>query len=259
VTERYRLGAWLDACFGVLRLRRSGPAGMVPGMTSTRTEKRASGGTAGTIDTRERIKRVASEHYVLYGNDAFNFGAIADEIGITRANIHHHFGSKSKLVAELVRDLTGDAEQRIRHLWARPGVAFSRRLDEQLDDLRTFYKRFHPRRGERNVWSPLARIRLDLATLDSTAAGALERINKVYDESLRFALQEAIASGELIATTPVDDLARLLRATLLSSPPITQDSGNFAEIEQLFAALGRTIVAAWGGTGAARRHPGKVG
>ena len=219
---------------------------------SNKAEKRA-GAAAPGGDTRERIKRVASEHYVLYGNDAFNFGDIADEIGITRANIHHHFGSKRKLVAELVRDLAGDAEQRIRHHWARPGVAFAQRLDEQLDDLRTFYKRFHPKRGDRNVWSPLARIRLDLSSLDSAATNTLERINKVYDESLRLALKEAIMSGELLATTPVDDVARLLRVTFLSSPPITQDSGSFAEIEQLFAALGRTIVAAWGGTRVARR------
>ena len=226
-------------------------------MNSTRAEKKTA--ATGTGDTRDRIKRVASEHYVLVGNDAFNFGDIADAIGITRANIHHHFGSKRKLVTELVSDLSQDAEQRIRHHWARPGVAFARRLDEQLDDLRTFYKRFHPKRGDRNVWSPLARVRLDLSALDSTAVNTLERINKVYDESLRFALKEAVASGELVASTPVDDLARLLRVTFLSSPPITQDSGSFAEIEQLFAALGRTIAAAWGGTKAARAQRIKAG
>jgi len=217
-------------------------------MTTTKPEKRAAPGASGANDTRERIKRVASEHYVLYGNDAFGFGEIAETVGMTRANIHHHFGSKRKLVAELVQDFTGDAERRIRHHWARPGVRFSQRLVEQLDDLRNFYRRFHPKRGDRNVWSPLARIRLDLLMLDKTAADALERVNIVYDESLRMALSEAIASGELVQTTPVDDLARLLRVTFLSCPPMTQDSGSFEEIEQLFAALGRIIIDAWGGT-----------
>jgi len=72
------------------------------------------------------------------------------------------------------------------------------------------------------------------------------------------ALAQGLASGELVADTPVDDLARLLRVTFLSSPPITQDSGSFAEIEQLFAALGRTIAAAWGGT-RARGQRSKAG
>jgi AcrR family transcriptional regulator len=195
--------------------------------------------------TRERIKQVASQHYVLVGNDAFNFAEIADAIGITRANIHHHFGSKRNLVAELVRDLTADAETRIRHHWARPGLTLAQRLADQLEDLRRFYQRFHGKHGERNVWSPLARIRLDLTMLDKTAADALERINRVYDESLRVALTEAIASGELLPDAPVDDLARLLRMTILACPPMTQDSGSFDEIEQLFAAIGRTVLGAW--------------
>jgi len=209
--------------------------------------------------TRDRARSIAVDLYVLRGYDGFSFADLAEATSTTRANIHHHFGSKRQLVAELVRDLTEDAEQRIRHHWARPGIAFAQRLDEQLDDLRTFYKRFHPKRGDRNVWSPLARIRLDLSALDSAAVDTLERINKVYDESLRFALKEAVASGELVASTPVDDLARLLRVTFLSSPPITQDSGSFAEIDQLFAALGRTIVAAWGGSKAARGQRIKAG
>lgn len=198
------------------------------------------------IETRERIKQVAREHYVLVGMDAFSFAAIADAVGITRGNIHHHFGSKPKLIAELVRDLTADAESRIRQHWARPGVKLSDRLGAQLDDLRRFYRRFHSKAGDRNVWSPLARIRLDLPMLDETAATALERINRVYDESLHLALREAIASGELVAGAPVDDLVRLLRVTFLSCPPITQDSGSFADIEQLFAALDRTVLGAWG-------------
>ena len=207
-------------------------------------------------ETRERIKQVAREHYVLVGIDAFNFGEIADAVGITRGNIHHHFGSKKKLVAELVRDFTDDAEARIRHHWARPGLTLNERLAEQLADLRRFYQRFHSRAGDRNVWSPLARIRLDLPMLDRTAAKALERINRVYDEQLRVALQAAIASGELRTDTPVDDIARLLRVTFLSCPPMTQDTGGFDDIEQLFAALGRTVLGAWGTSKAGKVRTG---
>ena len=214
-------------------------------MTPTNADNIAAAPSLPT-ETRERIRQVAREHYVLVGMDAFSFAAIADAVGITRGNIHHHFGSKPKLIAELVRDLTDDAESRIRQHWARPGVKLSDRLGAQLDDLRRFYRRFHSKAGDRNVWSPLARIRLDLPMLDRTAATALERINRVYDESLHLALREAIASGELVAGAPVDDLVRLLRVTFLSCPPITQDSGSFADIEQLFAALDRTVLGAWG-------------
>ena len=214
-------------------------------MNATKPSDADAAGTEPT-ETRERIKLAASEHYVLVGNDAFNFLHIAEAVGITRGNIHHHFGSKRKLVAELVRDLTNDAEKRIRDHWSRPGLTLSERLAEQLEDLRRFYQRFHTKPGVRNVWSPLARIRLDLPMLDKTAAKALERINLVYDEALRAALTDAIASGELRTDTPVDDIARLLRVTFLSCPPITQDSGSFDDVERLFAALDRTVIGAWG-------------
>jgi hypothetical protein len=57
----------------------------------------------------------------------------------------------------------------------------------------------------------------------------------------------AIASGELRAETPVDDVVRIFRVTLLSCPPMTQDTGSFEEIARLFDALSHSILAAWKG------------
>jgi hypothetical protein len=58
-------------------------------------------------------------------------------------------------------------------------------------------------------------------------------------------VKDAIAAGELVAATPVDDVARVLRMTLLSCAPITQDTGGFREVERLLATLGRMIASAW--------------
>jgi hypothetical protein len=118
-------------------------------------------------------------------------------------------------------------------------------LQAQLDDLRQFYNRFNHGPGERHVWSPLSRLRLDLPVLGELATKALQRVDQAYDRSLRQALADAISRGELKPETPVDDVARLLRVTLLSCAPMTQDSGSFAEIEKLFGAVARLILAAW--------------
>src|SRR5690606_34650428 len=67
------------------------------------TREFAPSGT-GTRSTREKIKAVAAELYVLRGHDGFSFGDIAGAIGTTRANIHHHFGSKRQLMEELIED-----------------------------------------------------------------------------------------------------------------------------------------------------------
>jgi AcrR family transcriptional regulator len=198
------------------------------------------------IPTRERIKLAAESLYVLHGHDGFSFADIAEVIGTTRANIHHHFGSKQKLMAELVGDFALDAQRRIECHWTKSDLRFSGRLKLQLDDLRRFYLRFNPAPGDRKVWSPVSRLRLDLPALGEPAVQALEQVNRAYVASLQRALGEAVGAEELSADTPIEDVAQMLRMTFLSCPPMTQDSGDFAEIERLFHSVENIIFGAWG-------------
>ena len=196
------------------------------------------------LTTRERIKAAARDVYVLRGYDGFSFADIAAAIGTTRANIHHHFGTKQALVEELVEGFVDDAAARIAAHWAAPGLAAA--LHRQLADLRRFYLRYNAAPDDRNVWSPLSRLRLDLPALGPLAQRALERADRHYDATITQAVRAAIAAGELRAGTPVADVARILRVTILSCAPMTQDTGRFDELEQLFGALERTLLAAWG-------------
>ena len=43
----------------------------------------------------------------------------------------------------------------------------------------------------------------------------------------------------------MEALVQILRVTLLSCTPMTQDTGSFREIETLFAALDRALLGAW--------------
>src|SRR5688572_3023509 len=161
--------------------------------------------------TRDRIKAIAGDLYVLHGYDGFSFGDIVDVIGTTRANIHHHFGSKQRLMAELIDGFANDAAARIAHHWAEGDARFADRLADQLADLRRFYDRFNKKPGDRNVWSPLSRLRLDLPVLGDLASSALERVNRAYDPSLQQAIVKAIKAGEFVEETPVEEVARLIR------------------------------------------------
>jgi AcrR family transcriptional regulator len=194
---------------------------------------------------RQQILRVAENLYVLRGYDGFSFAHVAEAVQTTRANIHHHFGDKLQLMAELIDKFSSDAQNRIARHWEQGGGSFSERLRAQLDDLRSFYQRFNPVPGDRNVWSPLSRLRLDLPVLGDLAAEALHRVDLDYDRCLRGAVHDAITVGALVAQTPVEDVSRLLRVMLLSCAPMTQDSGDFGEVEKLFASMERMVFAAW--------------
>jgi AcrR family transcriptional regulator len=202
---------------------------------------------SGPLQTRQRILALAEQLYVLHGHDGFSFGDIAALVDTTRANIHHHFGNKRRLMAELVERFAADASSRIDAIWATPGQSFAARLRGQQTDLRRFYDRFNSETEARNVWSPVARMRLDLPVLGELGRQALERVNRAYDVSLRHAVTEAIRNGELKPRTPADDLVRILRVTFLSCGPITQDTGSFDDVSAMLEALGRMLDAAWGG------------
>jgi AcrR family transcriptional regulator len=109
-----------------------------------------------SANTRDRIKAVAAELYVPRGHDGFSFGDIARAIGTTRANIHHHFGSKRQLTEELIEDFAANAEARTERYLTEGNAGFFERLDLQLDDVRRFYERFNKTSGNRNVRSPLS-------------------------------------------------------------------------------------------------------
>lgn len=202
--------------------------------------------TTQVTPTRERIRAVAEELYVLRGYEGFSFGDIAARIGTTRANIHHHFGNKQRLMAELAEGFAAGAEERIRQHWTQPHTSFKSRLESHRQHLRSFYDRFNAEPGARNVWSPLSRLRLDVPVLGELATTALERANRAYETCLRQAVEDAIASGEFRPDVDVQDVVHLLRVTFLSCGPITQDTGSFREVDRLFEALLNTLQAAWG-------------
>lgn len=195
---------------------------------------------------RDTIKAVARDLYVTRGYEGFSFGDIVTVTGTTRANVHHHFGNKLKLMDELVADIAADAEARIASHWCEGRAPFTERLDRQVEDLRRFYTRYNARPGARNVWSPLSRLRLDIPVLGRLAVRALERVDRVYDAALTRAVGEAIAAGEFRKDTPVAEVARLVRFTVQSCAPMTQDTGGFGALESLFRSLDTTLAAAWG-------------
>lgn len=198
---------------------------------------------AGSPPTRERLRAVAEELYVLRGHDGFSFADIVASAGTTRANVHHHFGNKRQLMAELVEGFTADAEQRIAQHWMRPAWAFFLGSTPRWPTFEDFYHRFNATPGARNVWSPIARLRLDLPALGEPAIAALERVNRAYTTSLHHAVAEARAAADLAPQHSAEDVERLLRITLLACGPITQDTGSFADVERLFAGIARILAA----------------
>jgi len=67
------------------------------------------------VDTRTQIITLAIRQLKNGGYDGLNFGDIASELGVSRANIHHHFANKENLAMVA---LTQYLEDDFRHMTA---------------------------------------------------------------------------------------------------------------------------------------------
>ena len=71
-------------------------------MTATNTGSRRRGRPAGSSDTRERILSSARELFARNGISNTSIRAVAAAAGVDSALVHHYFGTKEKLFAQVV-------------------------------------------------------------------------------------------------------------------------------------------------------------
>jgi AcrR family transcriptional regulator len=60
-----------------------------------------------TTDTRTRFLEVARRHFAEKGFDGTSIAAIAEETGLTKQALLHHFGSKQKIYGEVLQQISG--------------------------------------------------------------------------------------------------------------------------------------------------------
>ncbi len=59
-------------------------------------------------DTRERIQRVALERFTTNGYDQTSLREIAEDLGVTKAALYHHFKSKEEILDALLDDVAAE-------------------------------------------------------------------------------------------------------------------------------------------------------
>jgi TetR/AcrR family transcriptional repressor of nem operon len=195
---------------------------------------------------RDEIKGVATELLIRHGYQGFRFREIADRIGITRANIHYHFGSKQKLVDEVVCDYVASTLARIEPVWMDDGLTLETKIRTMMEFNRERYMRYNPSGATGRPWSLIARARLDRELVGAEARQTTIDFGIAMERLVRRAVRRAIEQGELVPDTPVKDVALQLVAIVNSADPITQDAGSFERLEQLYRGFARILLHAYG-------------
>lgn len=203
---------------------------------------------------RDRIKEAATILLTKEGYRGFLFRDVAAGLEITRANIHYHFGNKTKLVEEVIHDYMEKSIAGHEKIWIAEGLTLRQRLEALRDFNRGRYKKQNPK-GRGGTFSLIARMRRDKDLLTPKARKQIMDFASQIEDWVGQAVNEAIRSGELRADAPVDDVAAVIFALANTAASITEEAGSFEKWETACSAAGRLIEAAYGNNAEERGKP----
>lgn len=195
---------------------------------------------------REQIKSVATELLITHGVRGLRFGEIAERLNITRANIHYHFGTKNKLIDEVIKEYVSSTLDQLGTIWADPVASFQDKARRMMEFNRRRYMKFNTAGKSGKPWSLISRMRLETDQLSEAAQGDLRKFTTTIESYIYRSVENGRTKGELIADAPIKDIAVQLIAIVDSAGSITQDGGSFERLEHLYTAYIRIIGHAYG-------------
>jgi AcrR family transcriptional regulator len=188
-------------------------------------------------DSRTAIKHAALDLLVQHGYRGMSFGDIAARLGITRANIHYHFGSKAALIDEVLADYVETTLSALRAVWQSDASTLTAKLEQMLSYSRERYARFNRARQPIRPWSLVSRLRQDEELLSAAGRTRLRQFTAELHEIFLAALEKAQDEGEISKTVSPAALSLLLVAIADNAAPITMAEGGFADLEATYRAV----------------------
>jgi TetR/AcrR family transcriptional regulator, transcriptional repressor for nem operon len=207
------------------------------------------------LTTREQIKQVAQRLLVLHGYPSMRLADVADELSVTRANVHYHFGSKQALVAEIIDDYMTSLLRRYELIWTSVETSYADKVRQTIEFNRWRFVQFHEGSlvGSR-PWSLLDRMRSDVAHLTDSSRAVLSRLARV-DGYVTTAVKMAQATGEIGRKAPAESIAVQLSVIISCAGTITQYWGGFEPLERIYLGHLSLVRDAYPGTGQANVGP----
>jgi TetR/AcrR family transcriptional regulator, transcriptional repressor for nem operon len=169
------------------------------------------------MDTRDQILSSAQRLVQQRGFNGFSYADVADEVGIRKASLHHHFPSKSDLGLALIERYSADTERGLERISSE-----NSRADERLNAYVSLYSQ------------ALAQNRMCLCGVLASEALTLDealrpKIDRFFARNIEW-LTEVLAAGKsqrlFVFTGSAADHARLLLSSLQGAMLMARASGD---------------------------------
>lgn len=195
---------------------------------------------------QDRIKESATRFLILNGCLGLRLGDVADELGITRANIHYHFGSKENLIDAVIEDYMRELLERYDTIWSSANVSYNDKVEATIELNKARFRRFHG--GGlvgNNPWSLIGRLRNDAAFISQKSRSALARL-EIVDAYVAAAVRLAQMSGEIASDAPTLAISKQLIVIINCASEITQIRGGFEPLQSVYRAHVELVMDAYG-------------
>ena len=195
---------------------------------------------------RDRIVDATTDLLIRHGYRGASVSKIAKRVGSTTTNIFYHFGSKERLVEEVIADYVVKASAKQKEIWTDPTLPLRQKIDAVVDFNRERHGKFNSDGNHGNAWSLIGRMRLENDMLNENARGSLASFSRSLQEAIGIALRQAVSSGEIVEQTPIEDAALMLTNIVNSSSVFSQEAGSFTRLEEFYAAFSRFFFRSYG-------------
>lgn len=197
-------------------------------------------------DMRQRIKSLAARLLIKHGYRGVSFGDIAEALSTTRANIHYHFGNKNSLVEEVTDEYVTATLAQFHAIWTDPDTTLDAKLEATIAFNLQRYNEFNQGGDHGLSWSLVARMRADSDALSPRSIASVQGFAAALTNAIRTGIANAVEKHELAPDTPVEDIVALLVNIINSAGLVTQDAARFDQLELIYRAFLRTLLAAYG-------------
>lgn len=206
--------------------------------------------------TRESIKSNVTDLLIRHGYRGASMSKIAEAVGSTTTNIFYHFGSKEKLIDEVVETYVDQALAVQRTIWADDTLSFNAKINEVLELNRERYRRFNSDGGSGTPWSLIGRLRMETDVISDRARADLRRFGTELHEMVFRAMSVAVERGELKSSAPLAEASLLIANVVNSTSALSVEMGSFDKVARFVAACTQMLLDAYGTPGEADAPPG---
>ena len=212
------------------------------GAPTAPARRRAAAGDA----VRDRIKGRAIELFTRRGFNGVTFIDIGRDLGIPHSLIHYHFGSKSALAEEVLRDFSDAGMTELAEIWEAPDKSLLEKFTAGRDRLYQRFIQFNPDGVIAHAPGLVSRFSLEFEAITPAMQELVKATHERTDRIILNALEIAVARNELVQGCPKDLLMLQIGSAFFVPGPTAHYGWSFERLDDLLRSIYVTIIRAFG-------------